>query len=82
MSPSPFKGQTGLKRILNATGYSLAGFLAAFRGEAAFRQLVLLNVVLIPVANSWDSLLGSLDKFSSDFPGEREQPGQPGRRQP
>ena len=46
----PFKGQTGLKRILNATGYSLAGFLAAFRGEAAFRQLVLLNVVLIPVA--------------------------------
>lgn len=28
----------------------LAGFLAAFRGEAAFRQLVLLNVVLIPVA--------------------------------
>ncbi|MGN2257579.1 hypothetical protein ACLXBB_14285, partial [Pseudomonas aeruginosa] len=33
---------------LNATGYSLAGFLAAFRGEAAFRQLVLLNVVLIP----------------------------------
>lgn len=50
MSPSPFKGQTGLKRILNATGYSLAGFLAAFRGEAAFRQLVLLNVVLIPVA--------------------------------
>lgn len=48
MSPSPFKGQTGLKRILNATGYSLAGFLAAFRGEAAFRQLVLLNVVLIP----------------------------------
>ncbi|HEP9167168.1 TPA: diacylglycerol kinase [Pseudomonas aeruginosa] len=44
MSPSPFKGQTGLKRILNATGYSLAGFLAAFR------QLVLLNVVLIPVA--------------------------------
>jgi antitoxin VapB len=33
-------------------------------------------VVLIPVANSWDSLLGSLDKFSSDFPGEREQPGE------
>lgn len=33
-------------------------------------------VVLIPVANSWDSLLGSLDKFSSDFPSEREQPAQ------
>ena len=40
MSASPFKGQTGLKRIFNAAGYSLAGFAAAFKGEAAFRQLV------------------------------------------
>ena len=47
---SPFKGQTGLKRILNAAGYSLDGLRAAFTGEAAFRQLVLLNVVLIPLA--------------------------------
>ncbi|MFJ2364455.1 diacylglycerol kinase [Pseudomonas sp. NPDC087697] len=47
---SPFKGQTGLKRILNAGGYSLDGLRAAFTGEAAFRQLVLLNVILIPVA--------------------------------
>jgi diacylglycerol kinase (ATP) len=47
---SPFKGQTGLKRILNASGYSLAGMRAAFTGEAAFRQLVLLNVVLIPLS--------------------------------
>lgn len=46
---SPFKGQTGLKRVLNATGYSFDGLRAAFTGEAAFRQLVLLNVVLIPV---------------------------------
>ncbi|BBP84904.1 diacylglycerol kinase [Pseudomonas sp. Pc102] len=46
---SPFKGQTGLKRILNAAGYSLDGMRAAFTGEAAFRQLVLLNAVLIPV---------------------------------
>ncbi|MBX8474485.1 diacylglycerol kinase [Pseudomonas cichorii] len=45
--PSPFKGQTGLKRILNAAGYSFDGLSAAFKGEAAFRQLVLLNVVLI-----------------------------------
>ncbi|WPP01072.1 diacylglycerol kinase [Pseudomonas sp. HR96] len=45
---SPFKGQTGLKRIFNAAGYSLDGLRAAFTGEAAFRQLVLLNVVLIP----------------------------------
>ncbi|AMB85810.1 diacylglycerol kinase [Pseudomonas agarici] len=47
---SPFKGQTGFKRILNASGYSLDGLRAAFTGEAAFRQLVLLNVVLIPLA--------------------------------
>ncbi|QXI29792.1 diacylglycerol kinase [Pseudomonas vanderleydeniana] len=47
---SPFKGQTGLKRILNAAGYSLDGLRAAFTGEAAFRQLVLLNVILVPVA--------------------------------
>ena len=46
---SPFKGQTGLKRILNASGYSLDGLRAAFTGEAAFRQLVLLNVVLVPL---------------------------------
>jgi diacylglycerol kinase (ATP) len=47
---SPFKGRTGLKRILNAAGYSWDGLCAAFTGEAAFRQLVLLNVVLVPVA--------------------------------
>lgn len=48
--PSPFKGQTGLKRIFNAAGYSIDGLSAAFKGEAAFRQLVLLNVVLIPLS--------------------------------
>ena len=46
---SPFKGTTGFKRILNAGGYSLDGLRAAFTGEAAFRQLVLLNVILIPL---------------------------------
>ncbi|HZX52228.1 MAG TPA: diacylglycerol kinase [Pseudomonas sp.] len=47
---SPFKGQTGLKRICNASGYSLAGLRAAFSGEAAFRQLLLINLLLIPLA--------------------------------
>lgn len=47
---SPFKGQTGLKRILNAAGYSLAGLRVAFASEAAFRQLMLLNLLLIPLA--------------------------------
>lgn len=48
-SYSPFKGKTGFKRILNATGYSLAGFKAAFQNEAAFRQILLLNIILIPI---------------------------------
>jgi diacylglycerol kinase (ATP) len=44
------KGRTGLRRILDAGGYSLMGLQAAYRGEAAFRQLLLLNVVLLPLA--------------------------------
>lgn len=44
------KGRTGLGRILNAAGYSLDGLLAAFKGEAAFRQLTLLNLVMVPLA--------------------------------
>ena len=47
-SYSPFKGKTGVKRVLNATQYSLAGFKSAFSHEAAFRQIVLINIVLIP----------------------------------
>lgn len=47
---SALKGQTGWRRIVHAFGYSRAGLLAAFRGEAAFRQLLLLNVVLLPLA--------------------------------
>lgn len=44
---SPFKGVGGWRRIVNAWGYSLDGLQAAFFGEAAFRQLVVLNSVLI-----------------------------------
>ncbi len=47
---SPFKGKTGLRRILNALGYSLAGLQAAYRHEDAFRQETWLAVVLIPAA--------------------------------
>jgi diacylglycerol kinase (ATP) len=47
---SPYKGQRGLRRILDAAGYSRDGLLAALRGEAAFRQLVLLNALLLPLA--------------------------------
>jgi diacylglycerol kinase (ATP) len=47
---SPFKGKTGLQRVLNAAGYSWAGLTAAFRHEDAFRQEVLLALLLIPLA--------------------------------
>lgn len=47
---SPHKGKTGLVRLKNAFGYSLAGFRAAYEHEDAFRQEVLLAAILIPLA--------------------------------
>jgi len=47
---SPYKGKTGLVRLWNAFGYSLAGFRAAYKHEDAFRQEVLLTAILIPLA--------------------------------
>ena len=47
---SPFKGKTGIRRLMNAFGYSLEGFKAAFKHEDAFRQEVFLTVVLVPLA--------------------------------
>jgi diacylglycerol kinase (ATP) len=47
---SPFKGKTGLRRIWNACRYSLDGLAEAWRHENAFRQEVLLALVLIPAA--------------------------------
>ena len=47
---SPFKGKTGVRRVLNALRYSMDGLRAAYTGEDAFRQETLLAAVLIPVA--------------------------------
>lgn len=47
---SPFKGKTGLRRLWNAYGYSMAGLKAAYVNEDAFRQEVRMAVVLIPLA--------------------------------
>ncbi|MDP1660065.1 MAG: diacylglycerol kinase [Methylotenera sp.] len=47
---SPYKGKTGIRRLMNAFGYSLEGFKAAFKHEDAFRQEVFLAIVLIPLA--------------------------------
>jgi len=46
---SPHKGKTGLRRLINAFGYSMAGFQAAYRHEDAFRQEVRLALVLVPL---------------------------------
>lgn len=42
-------GKTGVARIIDATQYSMKGLRAAWRFEAAFRQEVLLLLVLLPV---------------------------------
>ena len=46
---SEVKGKKGLARILKATGYSIDGFKAAYKFEAAFRQVLWLNLVLCTV---------------------------------
>lgn len=43
-------GQTGIKRIFHAAGYSLMGLIAAYKNEAAFRQELWLTIILAPVA--------------------------------
>lgn len=47
---SPFKGKTGLRRLFNAFGYSIEGVKAAYQNEDAFRQEVLMAIVLVPLA--------------------------------
>ena len=43
-------GNTGMRRIFNATIYSMQGFAHAWRNEAAFRQELLLTLALTPIA--------------------------------
>jgi len=45
-------GETGLKRILSACGYSYKGLRSCWRNEAAFRQEVLAAVVMVPLGLS------------------------------
>ena len=45
-------GNTGIRRILRATRFSAQGLAAAWQNEAAFRQELLLVVLLIP-AGLW-----------------------------
>ena len=50
MMESPYKGKTGLRRLINAFGYSMDGFKAAYQHEDAFRTEVWLAIVLTPLA--------------------------------
>lgn len=51
MKPSSYaadkKGKSGIKRIINAFGYSKDGLAVAYRYESAFRQVLWLNLILI-----------------------------------
>jgi len=42
-------GETGIKRIVSAFGYSMNGLRSCWRMEAAFRQEVLASIILIPL---------------------------------
>ncbi len=43
-------GNTGLRRIVRATVYSVQGLAHAWRYEAAFRQELIITLLLVPVA--------------------------------
>ncbi len=54
-------GATGITRIINATGYSMKGLKSAWINEAAFRQELMLILLLMPLAfwigNTLDQIL-------------------------
>lgn len=61
-SISEFKSKSGLRRIFSAWSHSIAGFKAAWQGEHAFRQELLLLAMAVVVAfllpvHAWQKLL-------------------------
>ncbi|MCB1896917.1 MAG: diacylglycerol kinase [Zoogloeaceae bacterium] len=60
---SPYKGKTGLRRLVNALRYSFDGLRAAYRCEEAFRQELWVAAVLVPTAllvdvgHDWKALM-------------------------
>ncbi len=44
-----FYNEKGLKRFINAIGFSIAGFKAAWKNEEAFRQEVIVFFLAIPL---------------------------------
>ena len=49
-SPASSSRKKGIARLIAATGYSIAGFKAAYKNEEAFRLELFAFVVLAPVA--------------------------------
>ena len=47
---SPYKGKTGLRRIVSAARYSIDGLIAAARNEDAFRQELIGAAIFLPLA--------------------------------
>ena len=47
---TPPQKNTGLMRVIKACGYTRDGLVATFKSEAAFRQELLLAVILLPLA--------------------------------
>lgn len=65
--PLPEKAD-GFRRVVDATGYSLEGLGSALKHEAAFRQEVILTMLLVPVAAFLPvGLLGAVLLVSSLF---------------
>ncbi len=52
-----------------------------FEGEFVYVKKSGNAVVLLPAKGIWESLIGSLDKFSKDFMSDRGQPGRPQKRE-
>lgn len=52
-------GATGVTRIINATGYSMKGLKSAWINEAAFRQELMLILLLMPLA-FWLGILNQI----------------------
>jgi antitoxin VapB len=53
-----------------------------FQGTEVFLQRMGNAVVLLPKTKSWETLIGSLAKFPSDFMSDREQPRETEFREP
>ena len=53
-----------------------------FQGTEVFLQRMGNAVVLLPKTKSWETLIGSLAKFPSDFMSDREQPREAELREP